>query len=87
MTTGRRCASTPKKPVVSNSWPEMRVTPIPGHSAFARADLSTGGVPLYEDLPQLSAGWALKICSPLMKRHVSAITLIQCMVRTGSVCR
>ena len=48
---------------------------------------STGGRPEYDEWPQYSAGWALKMLSPLMKRTVSAITLIQCMMRTAAVCR
>ena len=50
---------------------------------LARADLEHGGAPVYDDLPQYSAGCALKICSPLISRIVSATTLIQCMIRTA----
>ncbi len=71
--------------MVSNSWPNTRVTPAnPELPRSAMPIWSTGAAPVYEDLPQYSAGCALKICSPLISRIVSATTFNQCMIRTGS---
>ena len=49
---------TPRKPVVSNSLPKIARDALRlAVRAFMRAPISsTGGVPLYDDLPKLSAG-------------------------------
>ena len=56
-------------------------------TSVAHRSRESAGAPVYDDLPQYSAGCALKMLSPLMSRMVSARTLIQCMTRTGSVWR
>ena len=77
----------PNNPVVSKSWPSMRVTPVTLSASSIAPTSSTGARPEYDECPQYSAGWALKMLRPLMNNTVSAITLIQCMMRTAAVCR
>ena len=75
---------TPSTPVVSNSRLPMRRTPTGLPPASLREVISSsGGWPLYDDLPQPRDGWALKTISPLISRQVRQTTLIQCMTRTG----
>ena len=57
------------------------------HPSLYWGKSSYAGRPVYEDFPQYSEGCALKMLSPLMRRIVKAMTLSQCMMRTGSACR
>ena len=78
----------PRKPVVSNEWPKMVVTPatgLPSSSSFA--ENPRNGCSNWVAWPQLKPGRALKICSPLIRRIRKQIALTQWQTRTTAECR
>src|SRR6202008_4284463 len=58
-------SETPNRPVVSNAQSPICVTPRKP-SGVLRAVIENAGALKVEVAPQYSAGWALKICNPLI---------------------
>ena len=74
--------------MVSNEWPKMVVTPPTGSPlSSSLAENERNGCSNWVAWPQLSAGRALKICSPLISSMRKQSALTQWQTRTRAECR
>ncbi len=60
---------------------------IPLGGSFSVDDIAISGVSKVETLPQYRAGWALKICRPLISRTSKQIALSQWVTRDERVAK